>query len=101
MDILITLLPWQQLVSVHLEVTKTYLIITDLHHLLILLEVVEVVNFQAHVPCESNQEKEFFQEKVLSIKIVSINRKVKTRYLTSSTVLEVQVEYLEWEHSAE
>ena len=100
MGIHITLLQSQLLVSLILEAIRTYLIIMGLHLLLILLEVAEEANFQVQELCESNQEKEFFQEKVLSIKIVSTNRKVKTLYLISfMVVLEVQVEYLVWEHS--
>ena len=100
MDIHITLLQSQLLVSLILEAIRTYLIIMGLLLSLILLEVAEEANFQVLELCESNQEKEFFQEKVLSIKIVFINRKVKTLYLISfMVVLEVQVEYLVWEHS--
>ena len=100
MVIHITLLQSQQLVYEHLEAIRTYLITMVLHLLLTLLEVAEEVNFQVLELCESNQEKEFFQEKALSIKIVSTNRKVRTLYLISfMVVLEVQVEYLAWEHS--
>ena len=100
MDIHITLLQSQLLVSLILEAIRTYLIIMGLLLSLILLEVAEEANFQVLELCESNQEKEFFQEKVLSIKIVFISRKVKTLYLISfMVVLEVQVEYLVWEHS--
>ena len=100
MDIHITLLQSQLLVSLILEAIRTYLIIMGLLLSLILLEVAEEANFQVLELCESNQEKEFFQEKVLSTKIVFINRKVKTLYLISfMVVLEVQVEYLVWEHS--